>query len=81
MFVSACIALYVNLSLDCLLVSVRHDSRWSMCHFGGMCIYRLQVGDMSCLRMCFFSVVPSIPSISKFENLCYLRIGNSRGIP
>ena len=43
-FVSACTALYVSLSLDCLVVLVRHDSRWSMCHFGGMCIgYMLEM--------------------------------------
>ena len=53
--------------------------------------YRLHVGGISCLKMCvcacvyflfyFLLVVPEVSSISKFEGLYYLHIGNPKGIP
>ena len=71
----------VGFSLDCLCV--HHDSRWRHVSFWWD-IQRLHFGGISCLRMCFFcfvSVVPSVSSISKFEVLCCLCIGNLGDIP
>ena len=54
-------------------------------------LLRFHVGDMSCSCFFFFffsfspspppKVVPKVYSIHKYEGLCYLRMGDIRGIP
>jgi hypothetical protein len=56
----------------------------SMCHFRGLLMFH--VGDMSCsgfFLSFYFSppVVPRVYSLHNFEGLCYLHMGDPRGIP
>jgi hypothetical protein len=57
-FVGACIALLCLFVLRLFMCSLmQHDCRWRHVSFWWD-VHRLCLGNMSCLRMWFFSVVP-----------------------